>query len=167
MTDSTSFSLRSDIAALSAKVDSIVAKIDAIKLKTDTLPQNIRGKWYSAQLTTALATFLEVVNVSGHGKLIQIITQSLAPTVNLYLRVTIDGTSWDVLMHTGDANQKNIIPTASAPDDTSKNLIAFDYAATEAVYFNIEFESSLLVELRTEAEPNPMHCKVNYTLDSF
>ncbi len=151
-----------------AKLVTIDSIVDAIKIKTDLTPQNVRGKYFPASLVMNSDTFTEVANVTGHGKLHQITIRLVLGSDTLELLVTIDGEAFTVLSHTGDVNSYNAVASCYNVSSAARNLKKVLIETTSSFNSNLEFESSLLVEVRKTVDAgNNIECKVGYTLDDF
>ncbi len=170
----TSFSLRSDIATLSGKVDALETKINtingivgAIKLKTDGIQQNVRGKFYTAWLSTSSNTFVEALNVTGHGKLLLLAFKVLNSDDTVEIQLTFDGSEWFVIFHTGDTVYQNILPDCNLILDGAM-LKLIPEPQLQPLLFDVEFSTSLLIELRRSAgTADAVACKAYYQLDEF
>ncbi|MBA7557430.1 hypothetical protein ES705_50185 [subsurface metagenome] len=151
--------------ALLLNVDSIV---DTIKLKTDATPQNVRGKYMHANLSADNPTFQNVVNVTGHGKIDHISFLVDSPDDTGELRLEIDGEAAMDLSLLGDNIEYNVVPSPRQIDNSFLFLHTFPYLDSEVVHFNMEFSSSLLLQIRRSSGTTAMvRCKIIYTLDQF
>jgi len=157
-----------DLPGAVTKIDDNKTVVDAIKLKTDATPQHVRGKFYMARLSTTSATFAEVLNVSGRGILKHVVAQLGNSGDTFEVRVTLDGTVFDVPSYSGSTNSINLVPAALPADDASMMLVEIAYAATSHMLFNTEFQNNCTIELRRSAgSSSNVHCKAFYTLDQF
>ena len=151
-----------------AAIDIIDGIVDAIKLKTDATPQNVRGNFNKSNLSTANAALQDVVNITGHGKLYLIGINCASADDTIEIKVTIDGDAFLVASHTGDTTTQIIIPDVLSPSAASAELYILSFPSTEPRLFNIEFDTSLLIQIRRSAgTAGNVNCKVYYSLDSF
>lgn len=158
--------IQTNIDANETKIDTIDGIVDAIKLKTDATPQNVRGKLYGVFLTTAESAFQDVVNISGHGKLNKLVIAVYDAGDTIELKVTFDGTAADNVAHTGDVIQQII--SINIVSGTGIALAKLPTTGADVNLFNIEFESSLLIQIRRSAgAAGNVIGYVNYTLDTF
>ncbi|MBA7522547.1 hypothetical protein ES705_14666 [subsurface metagenome] len=154
--------LASAIANNAVAIEVIDGIVDAIKIKTDATPQNVRAKLAYAQLTTAEAAFQTLCNVTGHG-IIRNIYVNADPADTIEIKLTIDATVLGVW--SGNAT-KYIGCTPYRPDVDILELVGIT-APPERNLF-LEFESSFKLEIRRSGGTTEnVHCKVNYSLDSF
>lgn len=157
-----------EVDANETKIDTIDGIVDAIKTKTDAMPQNVRGKWYTAQLSTQSGTFVELLNVSGHGRLDLLTVKCVNAGDTLEYIVTLDGVPFDTMSHGTVDTNFNASPTCVHASGVTKKIVDYLDAGDNDYRFNLEFESSLVITLRRSAGANDDVCaKVYYTLDSF
>lgn len=156
-----------EIDANETKIDTIDGIVDAIKLKTDATPQNVRGKCLSARLITAESTFQEVVNVTGHGILNGLGIKCVNAGDTLEVRVTLDGKEFAALPFTGSATYQSVL-VRYIPEVITYHLFSIDDTTNIFSQINLEFDTSLLVELRRSAgAAGNVDCCVFYSLDDF
>ncbi|MBA7523131.1 hypothetical protein ES705_15254 [subsurface metagenome] len=149
------------------EVDSILDKVIAIKAKTDLTPQNVRGKFHTAFFSTTSNTFVEALNITGHGKLLFLAFRviNLADTVEI--RLTTDGFEWLLIFHTGDIVYQNILPDCNLLVEGAF-LKLVPEPQPQPLLFDVEFSTSLLIELRRSAgTAESVVCKAYYQLDEF
>lgn len=158
----------SEINDNEAKIDTTISEIALVKAKTNLIPQNVRGTWDMVQLSTTSDTLVDLLNVSGHGKLIQLVisVDNTADTIEFI--VTLDGTAFDAISHTGDVTNQHIVPSCVNANMSNRRLFKIANTGLEGWQFNIEFESSLLIQIRRSAgTADSVSAKCYYTLDDF
>jgi len=130
-------------------------------------PQNVRGKFYTAWLSTSSASFVEVLNLTGHGKLLHLAFKVLNLDDTVEIRLTTDGLEWYLIFHTGDIVYQNIVPDCNLIL-AGAMLKLIPEPQPQPLLFDVEFSTSLLIELRRSAGTNDaVACKVYYQLDDF
>lgn len=131
-------------------------------------PQIVRGGSATARISTANAAFQTVLNIAGQGKITQITGACLNAGDTLEVRVTIDGTVWITVTHTGDLIQQ-VILSCVRPNSNQGRLVKIAQPLTVAqALFDIEFDTSAHIELRRSAGANNnVECTVLYNLDNF
>ncbi|MBA7608972.1 hypothetical protein ES703_16158 [subsurface metagenome] len=159
-----SIKAKTDIIGASVALETL-GNIADIKAKTDDLPQNIRGKLYSAHLGTDNAAFQDVVNITGHGKIIRIVVWNTSVDDTSEFKTTLDATPSNAFSHTGD---------------TDVQLLYCDSVVGAAVYYdsfsetprermgllNIEFDTTFVAQLRRSAgSTDDVNCQIHYILD--
>nr|MQY77995.1 hypothetical protein [Bacteroidota bacterium] len=87
---------------IDAEVEAVDTVVDAIKLKTDATPQNVRGTLTIGYVSTNESGYQDVLNITGHGKLISLIMICDDNADQVEVQVTIDGVDAKHLWHTGD-----------------------------------------------------------------
>lgn len=138
--------------------------IAAIKLKTDLLPLKFRGKYYDTQIYTTENTWQTVIDKTGHGKLYTLAMSCSVLDDTVEVRLTTDGTVWTVIDHTGDTTVQSIIKDSSISVDGL--MTKLPYPLTEPRLFDIEFSTSLLVQVRRSlGDAANVWCGVSYALD--
>ena len=159
--------IQSNIDSNETKIDIIDTVVDAVKLKTDATPQSVRGKIYKAQLSTQNAGFVEVANITGHGKIVNLIHSNQDAAVTCEIRLTVDGIVYTVFSYTGDTNGYWLFHAGDSRNDVF-SLINLINTSPSSNQINLEFEASFILELRKSAGGAfDVHCKVFYTLDTF
>lgn len=157
-----------DLPDAIARINTVDAVADAIKLKTDAMPQKVRGKWHMSYLSTDSNTYVDVVNVSGQGKLYQVRFKVLNTTTSIIIQLTLDGTDWDEFTYVGSNNEFHLGPSASTPETNVNTLRGIAILATNFPYFNFEFETSLRIQIkRGAAESANVALKAHYAVDDF
>ncbi len=150
-----------------AAIDVIDGIVDAIKIKTDATPQCVRGQCLFARLSTSNSEFQEVLNSTGQGKLTALAAHCFEDADTLEVRITIDGVTWELFSHTGDTIYQAIVPYIE-PTVAGGHIVGIPVPQTEPRLFDIEFNTSLLIEVRRSAgTAGSVDCKVYYTLDAF
>jgi len=124
---------------------------------TRVLTANRRAAYHHDTHTTTSTSYVDVVNVSGKGKLYYVNMQDLDNlTQNESLRITIDGVSITCVFDVPNTRTR-VNPWAS--DDAA--------APTGGAFIGIEFNSSLRVEhARATAGASGLHTRVAYGLDA-
>ena len=142
--------------------------LDDILEDTAALPQNVRGKFYSLRLATGEIGFQDVVNFSGHGKINKIVFNSIDAATTIFIKIILDGTSFATFSHIGDTND-HILILWESPAVADIFLTSIPFTNADNNLFNLEFNSSLLVQISSgqEGASNIVQCRVNYTLDAF
>lgn len=144
-------------------VDANKTAVDAILEDTAALPQNVRGKFKEAFLSTESGTAVDVLNVTGQGKLCMLSARCYDSADTLQVRLVIDGLDdWET--HTGDVLDMSIIlkPYSAyaiqlIPESDVRNKI-----------INLEFDTSLHITIhRSAGSAGNVSCSVYYTLDAF
>lgn len=194
MSNSFNISVAPEIAALESKVDTIDTEVDAIravdlpaidtlidtvdtevgvidgivdtiKLKTDLIPVNPRGSFVHFRYSTGAATYEDVVNITGHG-ILYLLKFRLSNSAGVMdTLVTIDASAFDALTHTGDVLPYLIFPFAD-PSVTDTNLTKTPYLVTAPFLFNMEFQTSLLIQTKLTGGAGAIEVCGYYTLDS-
>jgi hypothetical protein len=153
--------------SLKPEVDSILTDVVAIKAKTDLTPQNVRGKFHTTFFSTASNIFVEALNVSGHGKLLFLGFKVLDSTDTVEIRLTTDGFEWLLIFHTGDIVYQNILPDCNLLV-AGAFLKLIPEPQPQPLLFDVEFSTSLLIELRRSVgTADAVVCKAYYQLDEF
>ncbi len=158
--------VKTDTGNILTNVATIDGIVDEILLDTDALPQNVRGKLYTTRLVTTNAAFQEVVNVSGHGKIVGIglIIADAGDTIQV--KLTLDGLLFGVLSHTGDVLDHSIVFNCIAV--ISPVMVLLDCPPTNYHQFDVEFETSFLLECcRSDGIGGNVIVGTSYLLDSF
>ena len=156
------------IAANESKIDTIDGIADAIKLKTDLIPQNVRGSWAYAQLTTSSGTLVDLLNITGQGILhsLMIKLQDVADTLEIV--VTPDSNPFAAKTLTGTIADNWVFPAPYTANVDSKILASAEFPTNRFAIFNLSFDTSLLIQLRRSAgTANTVSAKVYYTVDDF
>ncbi|GAI69358.1 unnamed protein product [marine sediment metagenome] len=149
------------------EIDSILTDVVAIKAKTALIPQNVRGKFYTAWFSTSSNTFVEALNVTGHGKILLLAFKVLNVGDTVEIRLTTDGFEWYLIFHTGDTVYQNILPDCNLIL-AGAMLKLIPEPQPQSLAFDVEFSSSLKIELRRSAGTfDAVACKVYYQLDEF
>lgn len=149
------------------EIDSILTKVIAIKSKTDLTPQNVRGKFHTAWFSTSSNTFVDALNVTGHGKLLLLAFKVLNVGDTVEIRLTTDGFEWLLIFHTGDTVYQNILPDCNLLV-AGAFLKLIPEPQPQSLLFDVEFSTSLKIELRrSEGTFDAVACKVYYQLDEF
>lgn len=158
--------INTNISANQTLIETIGGIVDAIKLKTDATPQNVRGKFYSVSASITSSEFVELVNVSGHGKLHAIGLYLVNADDTMELKLTIDGTVFDTLAYTGGtAGQMVFLYLPGYPGPT---LTRTQVPQISPCLMNLEFNSTLLIEFRRSAgTAAAVVCISSYILDDF
>lgn len=158
--------IQSNIDANETKIDTIDGIVDAIKLKTDATPQNVRGSYIRIRGAMASDTYTPLVDVTGHGILYNLIIglENNLDTVEMLL--TLDGTAWSSITHTGDLIGQALVPVVDIlPSDTFRKVPC---PPDEPVLLFLEFNTSLLIQYRrTPGILAAAYCKAQYFLDDF
>jgi len=158
--------LASAIANNSTDIATVDGIVDSILEDTAALPQNVRGKSYSAQLSTAESAFQVVCDVTGHGIIRHIAIQCDAAD-NIQIKITLDDTVLELYTYPGNGGVvvfNYCWPTAPS---ASTNQLQAGPATTEP-NFNIEYDSGFKIEIRRSSGTTAdVHCKVYYNLDGF
>lgn len=170
----TSFSLRSDIATLSDKVDAVETKINtinstvnAIILKTNKIPQKVRGTLYKDSLFTSSSDFQNVVSVSGQGKLLMLCCLLMFDTDTLQLILTLDDYAFAPFSHTGDTSEQFLLPSLEIAY-VEPRLRSITTPLTDLNLFDFEFKTSLLLQIRrSDGTGGDVKCAALYQLDEF
>ena len=159
--------IQTNIDANETKIDTIDGIVDAIKTKTDATPQNVRGTVLSGRLLTTSAAFVDVINLTGHGILYNLYAglSNVGDTIELH--VIIDGKTSNVFTFTGSLIIQNLMPSYASPAFyfyiSSRDLVDGDNNL-----FNLEFDTSLIVQIRRSAGSNDtVNGYVVYNLDAF
>ena len=131
------------------------------------IPQNVRGTYKEAYLATISGTFVDIINVIGHGKLYKIFLWLLDPADTIAVALVIDGKPSQSCAHTGDTNIQIVVPSANVATHTMF-LEPLSLSGADANLFSLEFSTSLIVKLmRYEGSANYVCCQVYYSLDTF
>ncbi len=146
----------------------IAGIVDAIKTKTDATPQNVRGENKSAWLGTEETTFQDVVNLTGHGKLNKLGIGVWNAANIVHVHIEIDSIDYGSCSHTGDLLAFICIPSF-LDGNYGLELRTIDGTNADNNLFNIEFQESLLVQIKLEGTTatRTVGCGVNYNLDTF
>ncbi|MBA7525358.1 hypothetical protein ES705_17509 [subsurface metagenome] len=139
--------------------------VDAIKLKTDATPQNVRGTFTRAYLSTTSATPVPVVDITGHGKLhmVSFKCDDVSDTIRIYLNIDGVASSID---YTGDADPHLVIPHLLCA--TLINFQPISETDVRNKLFNLEFSTSLLINISRHAgTADNVRGEVYYSLDPF
>lgn len=167
--------IQSNINDNETKIDTIVTDVgvidgivDAIKTKTDATPQKVRGHFNCVGSSSTSDTWASIINVTGQGKLYMIGIQCKSSADTLELRITIDGKLSEVLSHTADADRHWVIPFIYDPNTDEFRLSKVAVTGSDFNSLNVEFDTSLLIELRRSAgTANWVGAKIIYSLDDF
>ena len=160
--------IQTDIAANETKIDAIDTVVDAVKLKTDLLPQNVRGAFYSRFIQTTSGTYVDIVNLTGHGILLKITLNVLNLNDTASVLVTIDGNALPEITHTGDVLHMNAYPEQGNVPNNSCLWTLEDCTGANANLINLEFNTSLLVQIKRSAGANnEVHSAVMCIIDAF
>lgn len=151
--------IQTNIDANETKIDTVDTVVDAIKLKTDDLPYLFRGAYNSASLTTTNAAFQTVLDIpTGSGIITNLIVKCYDAADTLELKLTLDGTVFTTLSHTGATTTLFVMKHI---DDA---LVIC--ATAEYWHINLEFSTSLKLELRRSAgAANDVFASIAYSLD--
>jgi len=142
--------------------------VDAIKLKTDATPQNVRGVLTKGRTLTSSGTFVDVVNVTGHGKLHSVSFNPLNLNDTVEVNIAVDGVA-RTITHTGDAVQQSINISCDSAVDTVIFLTKIPLDVGNIIHLiNLDFAVSLLIQVRRSAGANDsVRCAAIYSLDTF
>ena len=150
------------------KIDTIDGVCDAIKLKTDIIPQKVRGDFSIFYLATTSSSFVDVLNITGQGKLLYCLIEVLDAADTFEIKIIVDAIACTALSHTGDTNKQVIIyaDVTSAGDTINLGKVAI--ASIPGYLLNIEFSTSLQIQIRRSAgTANQILCKAAVNVDSF
>lgn len=153
--------------SLKPLINDCIVLLDAIKLKTDATPQKVRGSIIEEYLFTESSTYVNVVNVTGQGKLLILscVLMDVADEIDILL--TLDGTTFVNFTHTGDLVKHFILPYLDILYPMP-SLFSVVEPLTEAPLFNFEFDSSLLIQSRrSSGTGDQVKCSAIYQLDDF
>lgn len=131
-------------------------------------PLKVRGRFKRAFLETASATFVDVVNVTGSGKLFMLGAYPFSAGQNCEVSLIIDGFSFNTLVLT-IANHQHIFPSVRLVHDPTCDLnFMLSSLDSQELPFNLEFDTSLQVRVRNSSPaPQTIYCKVLYSLDTY
>lgn len=174
MSNSFNIDVKPEIAAAVVKIEAntgllttIDSIVDSIKLKTDATPQNVRGTIYEEYLFTESPTFVDVVNVSGQGKLLMLSCLLMVDTDEIDILLTLDGTTFVNFTHTGDLVKQFILPYLDILYPMP-SLFSIVEPLTSSNIFNMEFDTSLRVQSRrSSGTGDVVKCAAIYQLDEF
>lgn len=157
-----------DNVATEAKQDTIDGIVDAIKIKTDATPQNVRGDFSAANIGSASTDWIDLLNITGSGKLIKLNMSSQHADTTFYVQMTIDGVISTVLSKLGDTADYIIIPRCYSHSDKIE-LMFVTLIGADVNLFNTEFSTSLLIQVKSGAEGGTgyIYSLVYYSLDTF
>lgn len=160
--------IAAEINANETKIDTIDGIADAIKLKTDAMPQLVRGDFKAANLNIASTDWVDLVNVTGSGKLIKLNIGSQHADTTVYVQMTIDSVTSTVLSQIGDVADHIVIPRCYSHSDKIE-LIVVALIGADVNLFNVEFSTSLLIQVKSGAEAGSgyVYSLVYYSLDTF
>jgi len=155
-----------DIPATDALITAVDTVVDSIKIKTDAMPQTIRGVFTTVRQTTASGALVTLINLTGQGKLVLLTIACVNAGDTVEVKITLNGSSWSVVTHTGDTTDQTVIMKSST--ETGNRLFLLPTPMTEPRIFDLEFSTSLLVEFRRSAGANDNVLAVaRYLLDDF
>jgi len=164
--DPTLVNLASAVANNAVSIGVIDGIADAIKLKTDIIPQKVRGSLKYAFATTTSAELIELLNVTGQGSLFHLGIFCTNGGDTIELKLTVDGTAWDVTTHTGDTVRQMVFPYPLSFN--GRLLIKSVSPDVYGSVISIDFDTSLLVEFRRSAGAvSTVNCSCFYILDNF
>lgn len=161
-------SILANIGVNLTAITTLAGIVDAIKLKTDLIPQNVRGAWVYSHLTTSSSSLVDLVNISGHGFLhsLMISLQDTADTIEIV--VTPDSNPFAAKTHTGTIANNWVFPCPADAVTDLKSLGFAEFPTNRWAPFNLEFDTSLLIQFRRSAgSANTVSAKAYYILDSF
>ncbi len=130
------------------------------------IPQNVRGHTYRAWLGTQSYDFVDVVNVTGHGKIYMIAIQLEVPTDYINFKLNIDGAEWPVAEFSGDTDPHPLV-LYPLPSVDTPNIRPINATDVRSKLLNLEFDTSLLVQIHRLAGTGIVYCEVYYSLDPF
>ena len=153
--------------SLKPLLNDCIVLLDSIKLKTDATPQKVRGSVIEEYLFTESSSYVDVVNVTGQGKLLMLSCLLMDAADEIDILLTLDGTTFVNFTHTGDLVKQFILPYLDILYPMP-SLFSVVEPLTEAPLFNFEFDSSLLIQSkRSSGTGDSVKCAVIYQLDVF
>lgn len=159
--------IQTNIDANETKIDTIDGIVDAIKLKTDLLPQNFRGALGVQYFSTANPAFQTALTLSGSGKLIHTVVKCGNAGDTVELRITIDGVLSQPISHTGDVLWQRAYFSEQNFGNPTFDLLLLPVTTSDSNLLNVDFQTSLLVELRRSAGVTvDVQTKSLYSLDT-
>ncbi|MBA7477061.1 hypothetical protein ES707_12459 [subsurface metagenome] len=158
-----SIKLKTDIIGLSVQIDKST-EIDAIKAKTDATPQKVRGHMERAWITTNSTEFVDLINITGQGKIWKIDFSLVDVGDNLEIKITVDGLWFTTFAYEGT---KLIDFHCLAPKPVSLNQPTVQISNEIPFIFNLEFDTSLKIEVRSTLGENNKTFGCTYSLDNF
>ncbi len=164
-----------DIPGTNAKIDVNLAAIDiidgivdAIKLKTDLIPQNVRGDFFNTYLATTSGTYVDLVNITGAGKLRDFCLWLSDDADTIQIQVTIDGKPSDEPTFTGSTAVQSVIFDRSTTVNPNISIEADLKATLGYDILNLEFSTSLLIQIKRSAgTTGDVIALAVYSLDTF
>lgn len=158
--------IQTNIDANETKIDTIDTVVDAVKLKTDLLPQSFRGSPVTGFFQTGNNFLTDAVNIAGSGKLLYFAVEISNPGDTLEAQFTIDGISSILLSHTGDLIWQRCVFADLYSSAAQFEVILFPAASADSNLLNIEFHTSLRIQIRLSAGfAGVTDCHWLYTLD--
>jgi len=160
--------IQTNIDANETKIDTIDDIVDAVKLKTDLTPQLVRGTFNGTQFDTTSGTFVTVLTITGSGKLCSLGIKVTNAADTIELRVTIDSFVFQTLSFTGSTDDQLVVIDQRDLAVVNYNLSNFARPPVAQSLFDIEFSTSLLIEIRRSAGTGAkVVCRAFYSLDTF
>ena len=153
--------------SLKPLLNDCIVLLDAIKLKTDATPQKVRGSVIEEYLFTESSTYVNVVNVTGQGKLLMLSCLLMDAADEIDILLTLDGTTFVNFIHTGDLVKQFILPYLDILYPMP-SLFSVVEPLTHAPLFDFDFDSSLLIQSRrSSGTGDSVKCAAIYLLDEF
>jgi len=161
--------IASEINDNEAKIDTSISDIatvdgivDAIKLKTDLLPLTLRGTMTQSYLSMSSDTFADVVNITDSGILMYLNIGADAAGAAIEIILSVDGITYATFSHITSEGNENQGLSPKPVASTSPYITLID---TVSFSFDIEFSTSLRVQLRRSDGSGNVHCSCSYSLD--
>ncbi|NVM55346.1 MAG: hypothetical protein HWN66_16685 [Candidatus Helarchaeota archaeon] len=160
--------IQANIDSNETKIDTVDTVVDAIQVKTDGLPYKIRGVFSVAYEISDSGTLLDVINISGQGKLFYIVIRcdNAGDTVEVVL--TVDNATSRAYAFTGSSVFQVVYLSDAYSLVNGFDLNSQDVTTSDINSFNLEFATALRVQFRRSAGTNDnVRCKVGYSLDDL
>lgn len=161
--------LSTDIKAKTDIIGATVAletdgNISDIKAKTEKIPQKVRGHMTRAWITTNSTEFVDLLNITGQGKIWKLDFSVVDVGDNLEIKITVDGLWFTTFAYEG---AKLVDFHCLAPKPVSLNQPTVQISDDIPFIFNLEFDTSLKIEVRSTAGENNKTFGCTYSLDNF
>lgn len=156
--------LASALANCQTDITTIYGIVDAIKTKTDLFPQDVRGHFTTAKLTTQSSDFVVLSEVTGRGKIWKLSFTTYSTGETIEIKLTLDGIVFNTFSFEEIVESAiySLGPSGHGAEPPSLN-ISYD----DTFVFNAEFDTSFKVEVRRTAGSQDNYFYVHYFLDAF